>query len=333
MQSGQNPTKPLETLSNPSSSTALEPRRNNLNDMSDWASLPESNLRSQAARAAGERDVAVLWSLTRSHLMLTSSRAGQISRHTLRAYQRGIEETLRDLESESILDPKRNWAAAYRARLSDRYAPSTVAVRLAAARALYAALRWSGATSKHPFEGVAGARDPTPAWQKRQAYSEDELERLLSVADPRERVIILLGAHAGLRAGEMVGIEPVHVDLANRRLFIKRGKGGKSASVPISKRLLEALGGYHPTHGKPSLLGVRESRLRAIVSGLLLRAGGEIGFGAHGLHSVRHSSGTRMYRQTRDLLLVRDHLRYSSVADSDRYAKADGRLEQLVSEW
>jgi integrase/recombinase XerC len=320
-------------ITSPATSTALELRRNDIGAMSDWASLPDSNLRSAAARAAGERDIATLWSLTRSHLMLTSSRAGQISRHTLRAYRRGVEDALRDLESDSILDPKRNWASAYRARLSAQFAPATVDVRLAAGRALYAALRWSGATAAHPFEGVGGMPDPTPRWQKRQPYSEPELERLLAVADPRERVIVLLGAHAGLRSVEMVGIEPAHVDLGNRRLLIKRGKGGKAASVPISSSLLEALRDYQPTHGKETLLGVRESRLRAIIARLLLRAGGEHSFGAHGLHSLRHSSGTRMYRQTRDLILVRDHLRHASVADSDRYAKADGRLEQLVTEW
>lgn len=54
---------------------------------------------------------------------------------------------------------------------------------------------------------------------------------------------------------------------------------------------------------------------------------------ASGVHSLRHSSGTRLYRETRDLMLVRDHLGHSSVSTSERYAKSDERLEKVVGEW
>jgi integrase/recombinase XerC len=298
-----------------------------------WTNLPEDERRRRAARAAGERDAGTLWDLTRAVLALNADRAAAMSAHTLRAYRKGVLEVLQDLEAENILDPKRAWASGYRARLSARLKPASVNVRLAAARALYVALRWSGASSADPFEGVKGVRDPTKPWDKRAAYSDTDLEALLSVADARERLIVLLGAHAGLRAAEIAGLKPGDVDLRSRRVTLV-GKGGKRRTVMLSSTLLASLEAFVPSHRKATLLGVGASRLRQMLDALISRAGLKRSEGAaSGVHSLRHSSGTRLYRETRDLMLVRDHLGHSSVSTSERYAKSDERLEAVVREW
>jgi integrase/recombinase XerC len=298
-----------------------------------WTNLPEDERRRRAARAAGERDAGTLWDLTRAVLALNADRAAAMSAHTLRAYQKGVLEVLQDLEAENILDPKRSWASGYRARLSARLKPASVNVRLAAARALYTALRWSGASSADPFEGVKGVRDPTKPWQKRAAYSDTDLEALLSVTDARERVIVLLGAHAGLRAAEIAGLKASDLDLRSGRMVVV-GKGGSKRTVKLSATLASSLQGFVPKHHKATLLGVGTSRLRQMLDDLLTRSGlkrSEVA--ASGVHSLRHSSGTRLYRETRDLMLVRDHLGHSSVSTSERYAKRDERLEEVVGEW
>ena len=64
-------------------------------------------------------------------------------------------------------------------------APSTVEVRLAAARTLYRALHWSGATEATPFENVKVSPDPTPDWEKRGAYSTTDIEPILPIQRPR----------------------------------------------------------------------------------------------------------------------------------------------------
>jgi integrase/recombinase XerC len=298
-----------------------------------WTNLPEDERRRRAARAAGERDAGTLWDLTRAVLALNADRAAAISAHTLRAYRTGVLEVLHDLEAENILDPKRSWANGYRARLSARLKPASVNVRLAAARALYMALRWAGASSADPFEGVKSVRDPTKPWQKRAAYSDTDLEALLSVADARERVILLLGAHAGLRAAEIAGLKASDMDLRSRKLVVV-GKGGSKRTVKLSVSLASSVQGFVPKHRKVTLLGVGASRLRQLMDDLITRAGLErSAVAASGVHSLRHASGTRLYRETRDLMLVRDHLGHSSVSTSERYAKSDERLEAVIGEW
>ena len=81
----------------------------------------------------------------------------------------------------------------------------------------------------------------------------DEYERLLAAAttiDPSARVIVLLGGEAGLRCGEMLGLDWTDVDFAKRQLCVQRSewhrhvttpKGGRLRYVPMTARLATAL--------------------------------------------------------------------------------------------
>ncbi|MDZ7707119.1 MAG: site-specific integrase [Trueperaceae bacterium] len=172
-----------------------------------WATLSDEELKRRAATAANERDPDELWSLVEAH-MATKTRAGtRTSRHTLRNYRRGVLDLLEAWQGENLLRPSRNAADLYVAALADRksasgeafYKPGTIRLKIAAARALYRALRWTSATTARPFEDVELPADPTAAWDKRQPYTHDEVVRMLAKADETDTAIILLGAHAGLR--------------------------------------------------------------------------------------------------------------------------------------
>ncbi len=317
-----------------SGSLTLALRREALATATSWVTLAPEERRRRAAQAARDRDLPTLQDLTEASMTLHSSAGATLSPHTRRAYRIGVARAVSALEGESLLAPRGDWGSLYRAALSAEGSPATCAVRLAAARALYAALRWSGATEADPLKDVGGVRDSTPAWEKRAEYTDADLERLLAVANPRERLIVLLGAHAGLRVADMADLQTGDLDLANRSLRVRRGKGGKARTVTLSDTLLEALRGYAPRHDSSSLLGVGAARLWQIMRSLCARTGGEVGpVRSLGVHSLRHSSGTRLYRETGDLLLVRDHLGHASVVTSERYAKGDERLRAAVGNW
>ena len=73
-------------------------------------------------------------------------------------------------------------------------------------------------------------------------YDDDEFAALLDAADnPFDRVLVLLGAHAGLRAGECVALRWADVNLAGRDLAIRQGKGGQARTVAMSTSLKQAL--------------------------------------------------------------------------------------------
>ncbi|WP_216325997.1 hypothetical protein [Deinococcus aestuarii] len=52
------------------------------------------------------------------------------------------------------------------------------------------------------------------------------------------------------------------------------------------------------------------------------------------LHSLRHSSGARIYHETHDLKRVADHLRHADVSISAIYARRAGaELRATTADW
>ena len=324
--------------------------------------LSEEALRRQAVRAAAERDEDTLWELVEAHMTLRGASGVATSRHTLRAYRRGIHELLTLWQGENLLRPSRDAGPLYvqRLRAGERsevlesepkgsrrgrkakpgpLAPATVSLRIAAARALYDALAWAGATDADPFRDVRIGRATTRPedTQSTRVYTEYELIELMAAArDQQERVILLLGAHGGLRVSEMLRLTWADVDLRARELIVHGGKGGKTAVVALSPKLTEALLTYRRAmdargHPRPHVLELRSQfgvyqRLRRVCE----RA--DVTF--KGVHALRHSAGTRLYRQTGDLGQVQDHLRHATLDMARRYAKADRRrLRASLDDW
>lgn len=203
-----------------------------------WATLPDDERRRRAVAACRDHDAATLCALADAWLTLYGRAGAVASQHTRANYRRGIMALLAAWSQENLLRPRRDAGALWLRSMEDTgLAPSTIKVRVAAARALYAALRWAGATEADPLRDARPARDPVPAWEKRQPYIEDEVAALLEHAVGDDRVLILLGAHAGLRVSEMVALQWRDVNLGRHELRVRRGKGGRPRTVAMSRSL------------------------------------------------------------------------------------------------
>ena len=112
-----------------------------------WASLSEEDRRRRAVEAAAARDVDALWSLTEAWLTLYGASGAKVSVNTPQAYERGVRVLVEAWAGENLLRPSRDAGALWlRGLEAEGLSPSTLRVRLAAAKALYKALRWAGAT-------------------------------------------------------------------------------------------------------------------------------------------------------------------------------------------
>jgi len=223
--------------------------------------------------------------------------------------------------------------------------PSTVRVRLAAARALYAALRWSGATDANPFTDARPAKDKTAPKDKRQPYSPDELGAILSILDEEiataapaaqtmaryDKVLIPLGAHAGLRATEMMQLRWEDLDLPRRAIIVRFGKGRKQRDVVISSSLAAALEAIPPTMRGEFVLPYRtRTSAWTRVRNLTVRAG----IKRQGLHRLRHAAGTRMMAETNNLQEVAELLGHTQLDTARVYAQwANDTQRRVVGEW
>lgn len=296
-----------------------------------WANLSDGDLKRRATNAAATKDEDELWSLTEAHLRLHGSAGATLSRHTVRTYRRGMLDLLGIWDSENLLRPKRDAGALFLRTLEDKgLKPATMRVKLAAAKALYRALRWSGATRVVPFTDLSPVADPTAPWDKVQPYSEKELQRLLWAADSIDKLLLLLGAHAGLRVSEMLTLDWNHIDLTGRRLIVAVGKGRKERQVVISRSLLGKLEDCSPKEGF-----VLPFRTQANAYRRLERLCRWAGVPNRGVHALRHTAGTRLTREADgNLEPAARHLGHATLETTRIYAKwSDDLLEGTVGEW
>lgn len=293
--------------------------------------MAEDELRRLVITAASGRDGAGLWLVFRGYL-LNHAKAGS---HTLENRRLGLVRFLTWAEGRGVnlLRPGRDMGLAYvRALEAEGYKPLTVRSRLATAKSFYKALRWSRATTADPFEEVKAPRDPVADWDRREAYEHKTVEAMLGAAGLRDRVLILLLAHGGLRAVEALRLEWADVDLERGVLVVREGKGGKTAGVSMSGRLVGALRELRGVNTEEVVvIGGSQPGTWKRLKRLADRAGVEF----LGLHSFRHYAGTRLAGQTEgNLEAVARHLRHSQLETARTYAKmSDDRVKKAVADW
>jgi len=297
-----------------------------------WLRLAPAERRRTAMQAAHDHDAETLWSLTEAWLRSFSPAGAAVSPATVRSYRTGVRALLAAWARQDLLRPDPDAPTIYLRQLERRgLAPTTIQARLAAARGLYAGLRWCRALSTDPFAACRAPRDATPAWEKRMPYGDDEVAALLqAAADPADRVLVLLGAHAGLRAQEITDLCWADVHLARRDLLVRRGKGGTQRVVALSASLRQAL--QTLARREDGYVLPYRSTGSAWRHMQTLCAAADVT--AKGVHALRHTAGTRLYAETRDLEATARHLGHSKLETTRIYAKwSDRQLRETMGRW
>lgn len=261
----------------------------------------------------------------------------------------------------SLLRASRDDVERYVARLQQRgghledasaegLRPGSTSAYLAGVRAFYRALQWADAVTTSPAQDVLGPSDPRPRHERRPAMPLADYKRLILELEQgdydealRSRNLLLLRllGDQGLRVSEVVHLETSDIDLAARVMFISNGKGGKTRTVPMTKATFRVLSGWLQkrsvcaSSGERTLLvnvgknvkAARQGRamhpntVRLQLETLYKKLG--IGPRYRGAHTLRHTAGTRLYRNTRDLYRVAQVLGHQDVNTSSIYAKMD----------
>ena len=157
-----------------------------------------------------------------------------------------------------------------------------------------------------------GIRRPKSPRRVPDPLAEDDLAALLEEVsdDPLLTAWVLLGAFAGLRAGETAALEGRMIRHGELRIT---GKGGRIDVIPMPPVLEQAL---RPWKGVRGRLWPHDAlTLSRWVKTAAKRAGIEMHF-----HQLRHRFGTAIYRATRDLLLTQHLMRHSNASTTAGYA-------------
>lgn len=285
-----------------------------------------------------ERQVAPAWSRALTLLESDLRRRGAAER-TRRAYRSDLEQFARWATAAGI-DPRTSGPRElrrYAASLSERgIAPSSVARKLAALRALFRALREHGEVHQNPAELVGSPRRPRSL---PRVLRPDELAQLLdgiparTALELRDRALLEVAYGCGLRAEELVRLDLASVGFDAEELRVE-GKGGKTRVVPAGEPALQAVTRYLE-RGRPALLDepgeqalfLSKSGRRLSTSDVRRRLAVRVRAvalqGGVSPHALRHSFATHLLDGGADLRAIQELLGHSSISTTQIYTRVE----------
>ncbi|MGD9379879.1 MAG: tyrosine recombinase XerC [candidate division WOR-3 bacterium] len=269
------------------------------------------------------------------------------SEHTIRAYQRDIEVFIDFLNDSSIGEIDSNVISYYIAFLL-KYGleKNTVARKLSSLKSFFKTLKKTGSITENPASVIK-----TPKKKKHLPgfLTYEQVEKSMTIEDPRDSAIMEVLYSCGLRASELTGLNIDDVDLHQEEIRVM-GKGGKERILPLGRRAREAVrkylscrradGGTHAAD-MPLFLNYRGNRLttrslQRIVRKHLLSVARTSGTNPH---ILRHSFATHLLERGADLRAVQELLGHASLSTvqiythmttrrlKDIYTKAHPRAE------
>ncbi|MGE6553757.1 tyrosine-type recombinase/integrase [Exiguobacterium artemiae] len=235
---------------------------------------------------------------------------------TKKAYRADVRHFFTHAESIDIPSLHR-----YITLLKQTYAPTTVSRRIHALATLFDTLVAEKSIPSNPLSRIKKPTRPIP--KHRTAFSYTEARRVIeTLQDDTMYTFYFLLLHTGLRFNEARQLHRTDLDLTERQLFVRHGKGQKTRYVPLHDELVTVLIRYldvqpngplfQNTAG--GLLDPNQTRkqLRLASQQILKRTLRP--------HDLRVTFATTLYREHRaDLLTVMRLLGHSDVKTTQQY--------------
>ncbi len=269
------------------------------------------------------------------------------SSNTLEAYSRDLLRFLEHVEKAGITgwdQLKPTHVQLYLAWLHEKgLGPRSTARSLAALRSFFKYLVREKLLVSNPTTPVSSPRlgRPLP-----KAMSREEVERLMASVQGkaplklRDQAILELLYGAGIRIGELVGLDIPQVSLVTGTLVV-RGKGEKERVVPLGEYAMEAIKVYLEK-GRPELCKSRSSQALFVNSGgtrisrqgvwkMLKACAKKAGIPrAVSPHMLRHSFATHLLEGGADLRAIQELLGHSDISTTQIYTHvARARLKEI----
>ena len=183
-------------------------------------------------------------------------------------------------------------------------------------------------TGENPASGgKVPLQNERPFW-RREFLSKEQFQKLLDVAHPRIRPIILCAAFTGMRLGEIKRMNKRDVNLDNCSIMIPISKNGEPGSVPVTEslfRALEPIMKILPSPESPIFDWLNFERLWKYAR----RDGGIPKF--H-FHDLRHTFASHVAMGSKDSYALQNLLRLKTPGLVQRYAHLmQGHLRQAAA--
>jgi site-specific recombinase XerD len=286
-----------------------------------------------------------------------------ISRNTTVAYRSDCVQLAAWAGGHGLSDPAQIDLRAlrrYAAGLSERgQAPSTVARKLAAVRALFRVQMESGHRHENPADLLSAPKRPK---HLPHVLRDHEVATLLDripaggALQQRDRALFELAYASGLRAEELVDLNTDSLDFDAEAVRVE-GKGGKTRLVPVGEHALAALATYleraRPALHVTTAAGPASAGSAAAEPLFLSKSGRRLGTSdvrrrlrtwaraaqaeAPGLaqahpHALRHSFATHLLDGGADLRSIQELLGHSTISTTQVYTRVESaRLRSVYA--
>jgi integrase/recombinase XerD len=210
------------------------------------------------------------------------------------------------------------------------YAPSSIALTLAALRTFYREHLGIGRDWKLWQELKVRRLEPLPT-----VLSREEVARLLAAVQcDRFRTILRLIYHTGLRIREACRLEVLDIKANAGRLHVRNAKGGKDRYVPIAAEMIADLRRFwcrhrHPRYLFPGMqvdwkahkqpLNQRALRAKGPMNESTVQNAFRLALAASGIktratpHTLRHSYATHLLEEGVSIRLISQYLGHASL--------------------
>ena len=223
---------------------------------------------------------------------------------------------------------------------NQKLSSSTVRLKMEAIRAFYNMATKMNFIKTNPCDDIPLPTIKVASDEDFKYYTLEQLGEICDtflVQEPatcaRNTLIVYLMGVEGLRRVEVMRLNDEDIDYERKRILI-RGKGHNGFIYPCDAtmdRLMDYLhlrGPVEPDNGvTPTIISFSNRRygkritrtgLHVIISKALEFAG--VKYPGHACHTLRHSCGTNLYHETKDLRVVQETLRHSSPEMTARYS-------------
>ena len=174
----------------------------------------------------------------------------------------------------------------------------------------------------------------------REHLTVPEAEQLVKVAKLKNRhgrrdaLMIFLAFRHGLRAAEVCDLRWEQVDFKSAELHVRRIKGGRPGTHPLTGQELRELRKHQRESPSPSFIFVSERGAPLSPHGfsrMVERVGVEadLGIKVHA-HMLRHTCGFKLANDGHDTRSIQGYLGHSNIQNTARYTElAPGRYKNF----
>ncbi len=166
--------------------------------------------------------------------------------------------------------------------------------------------------------------------------SKEEIKLILNAhSNIKHKMMLSLIYSCGLRCGELLALQPVHIDSKRNIVLLKNAKGKKDRIVPLSPKILEMLREYYKVYKPTTYLfegqisgEPYDSRsLQQVLKQALQKTG--ITKPAT-LHWLRHSFATHLLESGTDLRYIQELLGHNSSKTTEIYTHVSTKSIQQI---